>query len=99
MDINGKTVLDGISRTTLAHRYEILVRTHRLLEDQIASEAARPVPNSLSMQEMKRHKLRVKEQIVGLEPMLDPDSGDRRDPDGYLNNLSFRSRVRDEQRM
>lgn len=89
MDINGKTVLDGGSRTTLAHRYETLVRTHRLLEDQITSEAARPIPNSLSMQEMKRRKLRVKEQIVGIEPMLDEGFGGRRETGGYPNNLSF----------
>ncbi|MCG8547589.1 MAG: YdcH family protein [Alphaproteobacteria bacterium] len=88
MDINGKTVLDGGNRTTLAHRYEILVRTHRLLEDQITSEAARPIPNSLSMQEMKRRRLRVKEQIVGLEPMLDTGLGGRRVSDLYPDNPS-----------
>ena len=98
MDINGKTVLDGSRRTTLARRYEILVRTHRFLEDQIASEAARPIPNSLSMQEMKRRKLRVKEQIVGLEPMLNAGFGGRREPDVSPNNPPFRPRVTDEQR-
>lgn len=45
-------------------RYGSLRRRHHALEERIATEQARPIPDSLRLQTLKRRRLRVKEQMA-----------------------------------
>jgi len=39
---------------------------HQHLEDQIDDEMRRPIPDTIRIQEMKRQKLRIKDEIAKL---------------------------------
>ena len=45
---------------------EALRTEHQHLEDQIDEEMRRPVPDTIRIQEMKRQKLRIKDEIAKL---------------------------------
>lgn len=47
-----------------------LERRHALLEDEIEAERRRPAPDPLWVQTLKRHKLRVKEQMSEIDGVL-----------------------------
>ena len=68
---------EGKCDTVLALRYVLLVRSHRELDEMIKQEAARPSPDFLRLQEMKRRKLRSKEQIVEIERFLDGETDEK----------------------
>ena len=42
---------------------------HSRLQISIEEEEQRPVPDSIRVSEMKRQKLRLKDEIVGLRPI------------------------------
>ena len=44
-----------------------LKQEHERLEESIEEEHARPVPDALRVAELKRRKLRIKDQIASLE--------------------------------
>jgi uncharacterized protein len=43
---------------------EALRTEHQHLEDQIDEEMQRPIPDTIRIQEMKRQKLRIKDEIA-----------------------------------
>ena len=45
---------------------EALRAEHRHLDDEIEREMQRPVPDTMRIQEMKRQKLRIKDEIAKL---------------------------------
>ena len=51
---------------TVAEHIEALVTKHHALEDKIDHESQRPHPDDLILKELKREKLRIKDEIVGL---------------------------------
>ncbi|MGH6827805.1 MAG: YdcH family protein [Rhizomicrobium sp.] len=51
----------------LLDRIEILRARHRSLEEAIDRETGRPLPNLENINDMKRQKLRIKDEIALLE--------------------------------
>ncbi len=47
---------------------EALRAKHATLEDEIEQENQRPHPDDIRLQELKREKLRIKDEIAGLAP-------------------------------
>jgi hypothetical protein len=52
---------------SLNDRIETLRTQHRSLEEQIDQEVSRPLPNMDVVQDLKRQKLRIKDEIALLE--------------------------------
>jgi hypothetical protein len=52
---------------SLQDRIESLRARHRSLEDAIDQEIARPMPNVDMLADLKRQKLRIKDEIFSLE--------------------------------
>ena len=52
---------------SLQDRIEALRARHRSLEEAIYQETSRPLPNVETLADLKRQKLRIKDQIVHLE--------------------------------
>lgn len=48
-------------------RIESLKARHHSLEQSIADEEARPLPNDLHIAELKKQKLRIKDEIAMLD--------------------------------
>lgn len=57
----------------LAIRLEMLKREHRDLDMAIAAEMAAPLPDRLTLQRMKKHKLALKDQITAISAQLIPN--------------------------
>lgn len=55
---------------SLQDRIETLRARHRSLEEAIDQEIARPLPNDDAISELKRQKLRIKDEIFQLEHSL-----------------------------
>lgn len=55
------------STVACPHHHSLCAR-HAGLEAQIAAEMNRPKPDDLVLQKLKRHKLRLKEQMGNLVP-------------------------------
>ena len=51
-------------------RYDALLAKHRTLEEKLEAELARPLPDSLVVQRLKRHKLLVKDEIESWERLM-----------------------------
>ena len=54
------------SAAGLSHRYRSLKAWHREIEKQIAAEMARPLPDFLAIQALKRQRLRTKDKLETL---------------------------------
>lgn len=54
---------------SLQDRIEALRSRHRSLEQAIDQEINRPMPNMEMLSDLKRQKLRIKDEIVQLEHM------------------------------
>jgi hypothetical protein len=52
---------------SLQDRIETLRARHRSLEEAIGQETNRPLPNLEAVADLKRQKLRIKDEIVQLE--------------------------------
>ncbi len=52
---------------SLQDRIESLRARHRSLEEAIDEETSRPMPNLEILADLKRQKLRIKDEIVGLQ--------------------------------
>ena len=52
---------------SLQDRIEELRAQHRSLENALGQEASRPSPNLETISDLKRQKLRIKDQIAELE--------------------------------
>lgn len=52
---------------SLSDRIEVLRSRHRNLEEQIDNEICRPLPNRDVITDLKRQKLRIKDEIASLE--------------------------------
>lgn len=52
---------------SLLDRIEALRNRHRNLDDAIDREARRPLPNPEAVADLKRQKLRIKDEIAQLE--------------------------------
>ena len=52
---------------SLQDRIESLRARHRSLEEAIDQEISRPLPNVEVLADLKRQKLRIKDEIFGLE--------------------------------
>lgn len=52
---------------SLQDRIETLRTRHAHLEDELDREISRPAPNDDTISDIKRQKLRLKDQIFGLE--------------------------------
>ncbi len=51
---------------TMGERIESLKAKHQALEDAIEEQSSRPHPNDIEVTNLKRQKLRIKEQIISL---------------------------------
>lgn len=54
----------------LADHIETLRSRHRTLEEAIDLEISRPMPNAETLHDLKRQKLRIKDEITQLEHTL-----------------------------
>ena len=54
------------------NRYYSLMERHRMIEQRLDAEMARPLPDSLRLQELKREKLRLRDEMEALEHLLGP---------------------------
>jgi hypothetical protein len=52
---------------SLSDQIEVLRNRHRGLEEQIDHEINRPLPNADVITDLKRQKLRIKDEIASLE--------------------------------
>ena len=59
----------GGSRMSSAERMDVLRSRHAGLEAEIDGENQRPHPDEIRLAELKREKLRLKEQIEGIRPV------------------------------
>ena len=53
--------------SSLLERIETLRARHRTLEEAIDVEVSRPLPNMDTLTDLKRQKLRIKDELVLLE--------------------------------
>lgn len=53
---------------TIGDRVESLKARHANLEHEIDEEFHRPLPNTIHLTELKREKLRIKEEIERMSP-------------------------------
>lgn len=53
-------------------RYYSLLEKHRQIEKTLDAEIKRPLPDSLAVQELKREKLRLRDEMEALEYLLGP---------------------------
>jgi len=53
--------------SSIANRYRALILSHRSLEEKLADETKRPMPDTGIVQKIKKRKLALKEEIVALE--------------------------------
>ncbi len=53
------------------YRYDALLQQHSNIEQSLAAELKRPLPNNLTIQRLKRRKLLVKDEIQAWERLLD----------------------------
>jgi hypothetical protein len=53
--------------TSMIERIETLRARHRSLEEEIDREVSRPLPNMEALGDLKRQKLRIKDEIALLE--------------------------------
>jgi len=53
---------------TMEDRVETLKARHARLEHEIDEEVHRPLPDTIHVTDLKRQKLRIKEQIARLSP-------------------------------
>ena len=51
---------------SLSHRIHNLQEEHTQLEDALAEEEARPMPDSLRIASLKRRKLAIKDELAAL---------------------------------
>ena len=51
-------------------RYQSLRAKHRKIEARLAAELQRPLPDSLLLQRLKRHRLLVKDEIESWERLI-----------------------------
>jgi hypothetical protein len=49
-------------------RVAALKARHQALEDRIQEEEARPHPDDVTLHQLKREKLRIKDEIAGIAP-------------------------------
>ena len=52
---------------SLQDRLETLRARHAYLEQELGKETSRPLPNAEAISDLKRQKLRIKDEIVALE--------------------------------
>ncbi len=63
----------AVSRMAEMHmenQYEVLIEKHRSIEARLAAELRRPLPDSLTVQRLKREKLVLKDEIVSWEGLM-----------------------------
>jgi|GEM_PF-5328946 len=61
---------DDDRHTGVAARYATLVAQHQALETALAAELARARPEDTTLHELKRRKLRVKDELFAIERLL-----------------------------
>ena len=61
------------SEDVLRVELEVFRRQHRDLDEAIAALAEKPTANQLTLQRLKKQKLRLKDQIALIEDRLLPD--------------------------
>jgi len=57
-------------RQNISNRLYTLRARHALLETAIAAEEARPLPDTIALQKLKRRRLALKEEIASLEALM-----------------------------
>ncbi|MCI5046270.1 MAG: DUF465 domain-containing protein [Aquisalinus sp.] len=62
--------MPSTKRTSLIRYFNALRNRHRIIQDRIDHEAARPLPDSLTIQRLKKLKLRLKDRMQSLEASL-----------------------------
>ena len=60
----------GPKSAGLLNRYRHLSARHAAMEQSLASELKRPLPDSTAVQRLKRHKLRVKDELASIERLF-----------------------------
>lgn len=55
----------------IASRYRALLLTHSSLEEKLADELKRPMPDSAIVQRIKRRKLAIKDELASIDRLLD----------------------------
>ena len=63
----------AVSRMEEMHiesRYEVLIEKHRSIEAKLAAELNRPLPDSFTVQRLKREKLVLKDDIASWEGLM-----------------------------
>ena len=55
----------------IASRYRALLLTHSSLEEKLAEEQKRPVPDFAAVQRLKRRKLALKDELASIDHLLD----------------------------
>lgn len=65
------TANKGIRTMSRSNRYNALLQQHGSIEESLAAEMKRPMPNTLILQRLKRQKLIVKDEIQAWERLLD----------------------------
>jgi len=79
-----------IKTGTMSAKIEALRKRHRMLDDRIAVEHQRPLPDMSVLQRLKRHKLRLKDELERYEGVIRTLSRDRtavREPVGGRERL------------
>lgn len=51
-------------------RYNVLKQRHGAIEDQITAERERPMPDALVLQQLKRQKLAIKDEMDAWERLM-----------------------------
>lgn len=78
-----RRVSSRASSASIRGRYEALLQTHGRLEEQLKAEMSRPGPDDDLVRQIKKRKLRIKDELAGIERLLDAigaDIGRERSP-------------------
>lgn len=65
------------SSASIFNRYRALARTHRSLEEKLDAETGRPAPDEHLIRRIKKRKLLVKDEMAGIERLLDAIGAER----------------------
>lgn len=64
-------VATSASARGVFNHYRALAQTHRSLEEKLAAEVRRPAPDNQLIRRIKKRKLLIKDEIAGIERLLE----------------------------
>ncbi len=77
---------------SIFNRYRALAQTHRSLEEKLAAELRRSAPDNQLIRRIKTRKLVIKDEMAGIERLLEAIDAETESDTGSAEIVPLRSR-------